>query len=377
MTHIEDRWTTPSGKFDSRGRVVRERTARYGVGKRYLAVWTEAGRRKSKSFDTRDAATAHMGKVADAQRLGVHIADHKLTVAEFGDRWVSAQIHQRASTAAQMESRWRLHIRPTLGHMGLPEVTRAHIQAAVQKWAREMAPATVSVVYGYVSGLFRAAVDDRLIAHSPCVRGINLPRTEHHRVIPLTVAQVHQIAEKITHRYRGLVLLGAASGMRSGELRGLTTDRVTWCDDGTAVIRVDRQLTSTAPEWGRPKTDRSDRSIRIDERSAVELRRHIDTYPPHDSGLIFTGRERGPLARTSVATAMGTATKGMDLQDRAGLHLLRHHHASLLIAAGLSVTAVADRMGHQDATQVLTVYSHLWATDEDRSVAAIAAQLWA
>jgi integrase len=317
-----------------------------------------------------------MGKIADAQRMGVYVGDHKLTVAEFGDRWVSSQIHQRASTAAQMESRWRLHIRPTLGHMGLPEVTRAHIQAAVQKWAREMRPATVGVVYGYVSALFKAAVEDRLLAHSPCTRGVNLPRAEHQRVVPLTVAQVHQIAERITPRYRGLILLGAASGMRSGELRGLTSDRLTFNDDGTATVRIDRQLVTTTPTWGPPKTSRSDRTLTIDPESAQALWKHRLAYPSHESGLVFTGREGGPLARTSIATAWDTATRGMDLPDRSGLHALRHFHASLLIAAGLSVTAVADRLGHQDATQVLQVYAHLWPTDEDRSVKAIAAQLW-
>jgi integrase len=40
------------------------------------------------------------------------------------------------------------------------------------------------------------------------------------------------------------------------------------------------------------------------------------------------------------------------------------------------VTAVADRLGHQDSTETLRTYAHLWPNDEERSRDAIAAGLW-
>jgi integrase len=171
-----------------------------------------------------------------------------------------------------------------------------------------------------------------------------------------------------------LVLLGAATGMRSGELRGLTVDRLIWGDHLT--VRVDRQLTTTEPTWGPPKTSKSDRAVTVDDTAAGMLQYHMARWPPHETGLIFTGRENGPLARTSIATAWAAATKGMELPDRSGLHALRHYHASLLIAAGVSVTAVADRLGHQDSTETLKTYAHLWPNDEARSRDAVAAGLW-
>ncbi len=69
------------------------------------------------------------------------------------------------------------------------------------------------------------------------------------------------------------------------------------------------------------------------------------------------------------------AVKGMGLPPRTGWHLLRHYHASLLIAAGLSPRAVADRLGHADVTETLKTYSHLWPTDTTRAVAAVEAEL--
>lgn len=45
-------------------------------------------------------------------------------------------------------------------------------------------------------------------------------------------------------------------------------------------------------------------------------------------------------------------------------HQLRHTYASLLIEAGESVTVVAARLGHKNATETLQTYSHLWPSSD-------------
>jgi integrase len=63
--------------------------------------------------------------------------------------------------------------------------------------------------------------------------------------------------------------------------------------------------------------------------------------------------------------------------QRAGLpsgttsHDLRHHYASVLFAAGESVVAVAERLGHENATLVLKTYGHLMPDSEDRTRRAV------
>ena len=39
----------------------------------------------------------------------------------------------------------------------------------------------------------------------------------------------------------------------------------------------------------------------------------------------------------------------------------------LLIDGGESVTVVADRMGHKNATETLHPYSHLWPSSDDKT----------
>jgi integrase len=52
-------------------------------------------------------------------------------------------------------------------------------------------------------------------------------------------------------------------------------------------------------------------------------------------------------------------------------HDLRHAYASWLLASGESVVAVAERLGHENATLVLKTYGHLMPDSEDRTRRAI------
>ena len=50
---------------------------------------------------------------------------------------------------------------------------------------------------------------------------------------------------------------------------------------------------------------------------------------------------------------------------------LRHRYASVLLAAGESVVAVAERLGHENATLVLETYGHVMPDFEDRTRRAV------
>jgi integrase len=52
-------------------------------------------------------------------------------------------------------------------------------------------------------------------------------------------------------------------------------------------------------------------------------------------------------------------------------HDLRHSYASWLLLAGESVVTVAARLGHKDASRVISTYGHLVPGTEDRTRRAI------
>ena len=103
----------------------------------------------------------------------------------------------------------------------------------------------------------------------------------------------------------------------------------------------------------------------------------ISLYP----GLIRRASTDGSIFTSSVgavhwqdfyASRVSTAAV-----ERAGLSAgtttrdLRHHFASVLLAAGESVVAVAERLGHENAALVLSTYGHLMPDSEDRTRRAV------
>jgi site-specific recombinase XerD len=61
---------------------------------------------------------------------------------------------------------------------------------------------------------------------------------------------------------------------------------------------------------------------------------------------------------------MRASTKAAGLEG-VTWHALRHHHASMLLSAGVSPALVAERLGH-DLQTLLRTYSHVIRSDEDR-----------
>ena len=363
MGHVRDRWmvTGPSGR--------KVRSERWGHGKRWQARWTERGVEKARTFTTRDAAEAHLAKV---QVQGPDRPVTRLTVREYAAIWEAGQLHYAASSAKTARQRIKVQVLPALGDLPLAAVTRSDVQAMVGGWTKTHAPASVRLAFSFTSSMFAAAVRDGLIPTSPCVE-VNLPPKNRARVQPLTVDQVECIAGRVAPRYRAMVVVCAATGLRGGELRGLTLDRISGND-----LRIDRQMLDVVdrrPVWGPPKSEAGERIVGMGKVAMAALEAHLAEYEPGVEGLIWTTRERNPIGRKTGAEIWHRATDGMGLPDRDGWHELRHHHASVLIAAGFSAKAVAERLGHADAAEVYKTYVHLFPSDHARMVDAVDAAL--
>lgn len=174
---------------------------------------------------------------------------------------------------------------------------------------------------------------------------IKLPERQRPRIVPLTTDQIGVIAGRVDARYRALVLLAAATGLRSGELRGLTVDRITPAlHVRTAVparrvtLRIDRQLAGIdadgEPVFAPVKTKAADRSVPVGASIARLLAEHLAEHGPGSGGVVFSVKGGLPVDRSRAGHIWRAAAGGLELRQRSGWHDLCHHHASLLIAAG-------------------------------------------
>lgn len=331
----------------------RTRTARYGKGKRWQAVYTDGrGAEQKRSFTTKDEAWGWLKEHDGNTREPV-------TVADYAEAWVARQAHHRESTAQSVTSRIRTRIIPTLGERLMHEVTRAHVQDAVLEWFEELSASTVRTTYQGLAAMFHDAVLDGVVDTSPCVR-IRLPRQGQAPAKLLTVEQVQRIADTIAPDLRPAVVVAAATGLRPSEWRGLTADRINLA---TGLVRVDRQLLP-AGGFGPLKNEPSDRTVAVGP-ATVDVLRDLCKTPGEDGLLFHRGGRRFHIQAVSKAWR--------DMRETlpwagSGWHMLRHHHASVLLSSGASVVAVSKRLGHVNATETLSTYSHSMPQDDARMV---------
>lgn len=160
----------------------------------------------------------------------------------------------------------------------------------------------------------------------------------------------------------------AGLGLRISELLALRAVNV---DFLRRTVRVEEQLLRDLSR-GRLKTPKSRRTLPLPTMVAEGLAVHMAEYPPGEDGLLFATRFGKPYAHSYYGTQIfQVAVRAAGLPEGTSTNSLRHHYASILLAAGESVVAAAERLGHGSAHLVLSTYGHLMPDSEERTRQAV------
>jgi integrase len=133
------------------------------------------------------------------------------------------------------------------------------------------------------SGL-KSAVRDRRLVANPCV-GVRLPEVHKARVRPLPTASVTALRDAMPCRWRAAVVLGAGTGVRQGEMLGLTVDRIDFLRRQMVVDRQLINLPGRAPCLAPVKTRASVRTIPLPQTVVDALAGHLSAFPAGPDGL--------------------------------------------------------------------------------------------
>ena len=105
---------------------------------------------------------------------------------------------------------------------------------------------------------------------------------------------------------------------------------------------------------------------------ADALAAHLVAFPAAADGSIFSTKTGAVYRHDYYGAQIFAATvKQAGLPAGTTMHDLRHHYASVPLHAGESVVAVAERLGHENASLVLSTYGHLMPDSEERTRRAI------
>lgn len=226
-----------------------------------------------------------------------------------------------------------------------------------------------------ISSILETAVQWQVILSNPCnrVKAPKVERKESKYLDDVQVMELFEHLEKEPIQYKAAITLFIYSGLRRGEMCGLKWEDV---DFDNKVIFVRRNILYL-PEKGiyedTPKTYNSQRVIKVADTALQLLKEHKKDQNEtrlklgdrwRNEGFIFTQWDGGVMHPDSLTYWFKKFIKKYDMPDIT-IHSLRHTNATLLIANGVNLTTVSNRLGHSSTNTTTRIYAHaIKAADE-------------
>lgn len=370
MAYVRDTWKRLNPET---GKKVR--SARWGRGKRWQAVWTENGREVTQAFSSYDAAEAFLARTSVSKEDGTYVAraNRGVTVSEMWAVWFATKAGKSKPTREGYAAAWK-HIERRWGRTACSEISRAEVAAWLPSLRsrikdadgqpRTLGESSARKVMIVFHGILEVAVEERVIASNP-LRMKDAPQQKASERRYLAVAEVDRLRDAMPGPAEQLVVdVLVRTGVRPGEAFGL---RVGDLDAARGRLRISRDV---------------DASGNVDE---TKTRRHRDVPVGGDLLLdledVAEGRDRNePLLRDGRGRGWTrdiwrpvwesvSATVGLSKEFTT--YELRHTAASLAIHSGANVKTVQRMLGHQSAAMTLDIYGHLFDDELDMLPAAM------
>jgi integrase len=329
---------------------------------------------------TRQDVRDRLRKARERLEAGAPVRDATRTVADWLAQWRTTTLavsDRKESTREMYAHMCRKHLEPApFGAITLDRLRPTDIEALVLKLKdRELSDSTVRSVYTVLRLALDGAVRDGLLARNPAavVKRPGLARREAKHATAVDVTALLKAADGL--RYRDVLLLIAATGMRRGEALALRWSDVD-LDNGTVTVRGTLGRIGGRLVVSEPKTDRSRRTVPIGaplvamlraqrKQQAAEQLRAANQW--ENSGLVFTTEFGTPVEPRNILRTVETAAAKAGMEG-VGVHTPRHSAAVAWREAGVHIKAVADLLGHSSIAVTGDIYGH---TSDDTARAAV------
>lgn len=357
--------------IDVRGGAFRARVRRRGHN---LAA-TFGSLAEAEAWRASAVAAIERGEAPEAPRPELAVPQRPITVHEACTEFISGMVtgvirtrrghRYKPATIRPAENRLRLYVVPRVGAMPLASLRRGDVRRLVDDLAVEASPATATNVRDALRLVLQRQVDLEVVAENVAA-GVRAPTVDHAPARFLTADEADRLqalADDHQHPCIGtLVATGLATGLRLGELQALT-----WGADGVDLDRGVVVVTGTRDRGGaivEPKSRRT-REVPLGRDLVARMRLYRMASPRSGDGeRVFWRSHRRAWEHVRDAAEI----------PELRVHDLRHTAATFWLAAGLTVHAVAELLGHVDAALVLRLYGH--ALPAETSTAADRLEAW-
>ena len=239
------------------------------------------------------------------------------------------------------------------------EVLRASIRDKAFQGRGKTGIRTTNKCLALLKTVLNFAVEHGYLVRNPAkgVKALPTPSNEKRKRVDgavMTPTELQLLFRHCTDRWRTRIITCALTGLRSGELLGLTWGNIDWVNQR---IRIRHALVHGKLQ--EPKTPYALRTVPLPSQLITELKRWHLVCPPSELDLVFPNDAGHPESRANlISRGLHPALRRAGL-PRMRFHDLRHCYASLLIDAGEPLMVVSPLLGHSSIKITADTYGHL------------------
>ncbi|CAI3438463.1 site-specific integrase [Enterococcus cecorum] len=312
------------------------------------------------------------------------------TFEELYNLWLeSYQTTVKESTLIMVKSFFKNYALPKFGNTKLNKISIAQAQKAVNEWAKKSR--NYSTILAYCSRVMKYAISIELVDKNPFEYVVRpkakqkkdkkqfYTKDELQTVLDYLESRSKTDNELQRHQeffYYCLVRLLAFSGLRINEALALNWSDI---DFNACTLSVNKTLSRTEKGFkpSTPKTKASIRTILLDSKTLEVLKAWRTVH----KGMLFMNGKRSELIFTDLhGDYLYYARVNINLKNRIQkietptihLHGLRHTHASLLFASGVSMKEAQARLGHSSIQMTMDIYTHVTDDQQTKTVEKLA-----
>lgn len=313
-----------------------------------------------------------------------NVIDTTITLDEWFEKWMNVYKSNliRANTVRSYKQVYYKHISPALGHRKINKISHIEVVGLIKELAKiNYKFETQNKVRIILLDMFEKAMLDELLVKNPAL-GIKLTK-DRREVVALSVDDQNDFFACCAGTfYNNLFQVAVLTGLRQGELCGLTWDDI---DLVNKQIHVNKTLLYQKLEGdvGKtfhtdpPKTKNSKRKVPINkqcEEALCRQKRQKDivaskrSYKPLQGyeNLLFTTKYGTPInaqiyseAIRKVVEEVNLCRADADLMNNFSSHTFRHTFATRCFESGISPKTVQKYLGHASIAMTMDLYTHV------------------
>lgn len=340
---------------------------------------------------------------------GIQSLGNRYTLNKYFDRWFSLKRGIRDSTKTAYSSQYKNYVRNTIGTKSLARINFIDIKQLYIHLNEdlELKESTVRLIHILLNQIFDSAVNEHIIRENPAKQAFHefhaATSSKSKKKFALTVDEQNAFLSYvgrsgIYHKWNNLFIVMLGTGLRIGELMGLTWDDVDFEKNTITVSKTLLYIKTPEDEhtvfkYHEPKTAAGIRKIPMSSRvkEALLSEKNFQSERGIVSTITVDGRNNfcfinkalKPHTHTAINEALRNIVKRYNNtivplcpEQTAPLpnitcHTFRHTFATRLFESGIDIKIIQTIMGHSSYLITMDIYTDVSVDVAQRDIEVI------